>query len=1067
MSNSDDSGTLNVPDPTAPPKFQNQTPRKETDSDFETDIETSSPFITNPHADTTEISYRGESSLKLQSGFDEVLNRLSREGGKKLEHEDSEDIENPNDINNSQDINNAKDYVEEEFKFRSHDEYTNKSENEYEDNHYDDTQRKHKQYEHKKYQDKFGADPETDANTEEFTDANSDISNHSSKAISNNMDASVASLRELLSNLKTDDDSSGHRDETIISIPDTKEEEENFHNSTINTTARFDDTQVQLSQDMTFSMNISAPIAPTSPALNASRELPSPKVVTTTASPKITLSRFSPKITAAKISPKISFGTPNLPSTTLNPSPKIQSSPAKSVSRANHRSTASTSWGKFRPSSTYFEETPNIQAFNPNAKAILKNSFQSHDSTTSAKIDDLNKQITGYRIQIKFFKQFLQNLIDKTRLQTGDSRLDLNELAQFQKNFNGLSMTLQGSSEYSKLEGDYTKLEGDYNNLLKNYDEVFKLNEDLYDNLETFQNQLQSKDIQLQKLNEYIDSSCKIIDEILQTLIENPNTDNPTRQALSKCLESNGTRRSLELKLQVISFEFNKLINSSSPRLPMQRFSSPQSSATTQTSYGAPSQNSFDAETRHVDVIKGLIASINKLENEFEHQKEETVNLKDLLAVELKESNLIRQKNILISTKFKNLCTSIENDQMFVDKRELANLRTENQRLVTANQAVDAKFDEYQNIIDMLQEEVKEFSRAQKRHDHKNRSGDSSITEQDLQTELIESHKSLNVLHKELSGVLDKYDKLKMDSTATISSLTNELHVGQQDIQSLKAEGRVSEKSKQELDNILEKQKLFKAENIRLNYKIESLSSERESLQSTIRSLTDKLTLLTVQGESTNSSISTTSTASSSGMLTIMEQQFRDLLLLDVHEFQKLLKSFNKIADDSSVKDPTRKIDNLSKRLFKINESRKYPDGSPWDINEYNLIKDLHKSIFDYFARAVEMIVNDHVKLLLTESESNKQAEEYVEKLHKRIDELNDINDSLLKQLEVYDNNDMDSSFGRSSSPRTKLRMDELWNRWKSEREARVYEGKQADRRLKELETENSRLRSELSKMAS
>ncbi|EGV64968.1 hypothetical protein CANTEDRAFT_113713 [Yamadazyma tenuis ATCC 10573] len=131
------------------------------------------------------------------------------------------------------------------------------------------------------------------------------------------------------------------------------------------------------------------------------------------------------------------------------------------------------------------------------------------------------------------------------------------------------------------------------------------------------------------------------------------------------------------------------------------------------------------------------------------------------------------------------------------------------------------------------------------------------------------------------------------------------------------------------------------------------------------------------------------------------------------------------------------------------------------DFTDMTNIREFHKAVFDYFTRAVDVIVNDHVKLLLKENEDTAKSGEYVNKLHKRIDELNRLNDELSRSMESS-NASNEYSESSISSPRAELRIDELNRRWKAEREARVYENHEAERRLKELEQENTRLREQL-----
>ncbi|KAK7681086.1 hypothetical protein QCA50_015924 [Cerrena zonata] len=137
--------------------------------------------------------------------------------------------------------------------------------------------------------------------------------------------------------------------------------------------------------------------------------------------------------------------------------------------------------------------TPDQSKFPLNKTAILMTpSFNkpgefSSNASNASTINELHKQITGYKIQIKFFKQFLQSLIDKTRQQDKEE-LDLTELTHFQDNFNGFSPTDNQNTLQSnqRNEEQINKLQNNFDNLSRHYDEIYKLNEDLYSNLEEF-----------------------------------------------------------------------------------------------------------------------------------------------------------------------------------------------------------------------------------------------------------------------------------------------------------------------------------------------------------------------------------------------------------------------------------------------------------------------------------------------------------------------------------------------------------------------------------------------------
>lgn len=696
-------------------------------------------------------------------------------------------------------------------------------------------------------------------------------------------------------------------------------------------------------------------------------------------------------------------------------------------------------WKQLRSASTsttmYMGEIPKLHFNQPK---LFNNDIRESpisDKTAITKINELNKQITGYRIQIKLFKQFLQNLIDKSRY--NDSNIfDISELDKFQSHFGGLSPSKSAGLETSHIDDSF----------YQNYDELLKLNDDLYANLEDFQSKLHDKEIQLQKVNEYMEDCSNMINDILNLLIDDPTTDNSSKQALVKLV--NGERdvihgqRPLDTKLYVIRLELNKKLEN-------------------RNTYPSPPPSNPEKEqvelSSYAGIIQELIASLDKLQGEFSSHKQGTSKIQNDLKQEVESTQTVRANYETLYTKFNQLCSTLEKSKPKDTEDEMQKLRSENRKLRSINQKVDEKFDEYQEIIDKLQQEVNEFQ-----INYDNTPANEvlrSSTEELYQKDLLQSNKEVDELQEQLNKVTQSYRQLQEDTAKTISSLTNQLQNKQENL-SQSASYRITEQLKNDLDIAVEKQRILKAEKVRLSYSLEALANDKVSLQSTIRNLTDKITSLTVEATQ-HSKVDTDDTMRKK--LSILDFQLGDLLLRDVHEFQKLLKSFVKIADDSSLKEPKRKIDSLSKKiaLERDSENEKV---SLWDISELTKIREYHKSVFDYFARAVDIIVNDHVKLLLKESEHTSQTSEYVSKLHKRIDDLNNINDTLTRLLQTGDPDEShdETSVNTSASMTSKMRIAELTNRWKAEREARVYENQEAQKRLKELDIENARLRQEL-----
>ncbi|CUM45376.1 uncharacterized protein AC631_04728 [Debaryomyces fabryi] len=683
--------------------------------------------------------------------------------------------------------------------------------------------------------------------------------------------------------------------------------------------------------------------------------------------------------------------------------------------------------------------------FNDNTKQAL-----THDTTAIAKINELNKQVTGYRIQIKLFKQFLQHLIDKTRYSNAENGFDISELNHFQNNLNGLSPLKSTGIQSGGANSEFE------DNLSQNYDELLKLNEDLYLNLEDFQNKLHDKEIQLNKTNIYMRDCSRMINEILELLIGDPSTDDSSKQALTKCLDDtsgeSSSSKSLETKLYVVRLELRKKLESKNRSYPSPPPSNPEKEHIELSGY--------------ITIIQGLITSLDKVQKEFSTHKQDTSKIQEDLKKEVESTQTIRTNYEALYYKFNQLCKTLEMSRPDDGDSEIRKLRLENQKLRTINNTVDNKFDEYQKIIDKLQKEVNDFQK----HYNNSSVGETSewlksSNEGLHHNDLLQSYNEINQLQEQLKDLTERYKNLQDESSNTISTLSNQLNNKRQESLALSANQRVTDQLKNDLEIAVEKQRVLKAEKIRLSYSLESLTNDKISLQTTIRSLTEKIATLTVDAPQHKKD------EMNEGLekLNVLEYQLSELLLRDIHVFQKFLKSFIKIADDSSLKEPKRKIDTLTKKITQERNSESNDQRTLWNISELNTIREYHKSVFDYFARAVDIIVNDHVKLLLKESEHTSQTSEYVNKLHKRIDELNSVNDDLTRQLDSYytDDSHNDTTQNASfTSTGSKMRIAELTNRWKAEREARVYENQEAQKRLKELDRENARLRQELDQVS-
>lgn len=756
----------------------------------------------------------------------------------------------------------------------------------------------------------------------------------------------------------------------------------------------------------------------------------------------------------------------------------------------------STPWRRLRSSKIY-SNLPNVpytdQADLTSDTVAINNNHNNNDETKSnnnfyassntAKVEELNKQIVGYRIQIKFLRDYLQDLIRKSEIVGARDGNNLEDMLKFQRNHLPLGDLLSIHAEqahYEKLLLEIESLTLKLKEQDNEYNEICKLNEDLYGNLEVFQNDLINKENLLNQSREQIAEWCKLLDIILIELVKGSGQNSINE--IQEHLENNANEvQNAKLLTKKIELAHIHLITSVTEQ---------------------QARNAEEMED-YVKTIEQLVQSVQSLKSQVTYHTQNTSNVESQLNNEIESSQRLKQKYHQINRKL-NQITELHNNNEVTDRSvlnssfvspsryqnsphsqtpisptkqyEYEQMKSENLRLQSVKEGVDAKLEEYQNIIDHLQQEVNGLKGVDDNPDISN-------------TELNTNQKEIHSLQEELHALTEAYRNLQKDSTKTINSLTSQLNNKKNESIALKASGNATERLRQDLDLAIEKQRILQAEKIRLTYNVESLSNDKAALQANISSLTDQITQYAT---GINSKLE--SESNDAAKLKMLEYQFEEFILFDIVKFQKLLNSFIKIADDVSLKDPKKKIEWLTKNIIRNSEE----NDRKWDaIGGLKKPYQYHQSVFDYFVRAVDIIVHDHVKLLLKEGEESRKKGAYILKLQQRIDELNAVNDALTDVSEVTNNqqqkqqqqhrrlshtklilqmgsarvikqNEEDNSADQTEdtfgSPRTNLRLEELTNRWKAEREARVYENKASQRRLRELEVENAKLRVELAR---
>lgn len=594
----------------------------------------------------------------------------------------------------------------------------------------------------------------------------------------------------------------------------------------------------------------------------------------------------------------------------------------------------------------------------------------------------LNKRMTGYRIQIKLLKQFIQKLLA--------AKPNLELPSDLENSFARL--------DREDSEHEYHKLVHEFSALQETHDDVLELNEQMCANLELFKDQLKQKETLLSQVNQDLEDYRQSLDDLLGYIGSTPQI--PSSPVHLGRTTRNELSLEIDAKFQLLSQYLENLGPKQSPHLP------------------SPPESRNRAVTQdkqaHLSTVHELQDKVSALEEELKRHSLTNEALEARLSHELKQAKSFESKHSEMAEKFNELCGHLDPNEA---DPAIEELKAENHRLTLSNTAASSKFDGCQSTIDQLQLEVNELKRyADKSQQHKCQNCGSQQELADLSLEL---------------------EKTKAAHSSSIASLMGQLHRQKEQIEQQTSQLRGTEKIRHDMEIAVEKQRVYKSDNIRLGYKAESLVKEKASLQLTVDKLSEQLK---ENVPSENQEITAT--------------LLYDLFEIDVYEFQKLIHSFNKIADDDSLKAPISKINKMSIRLEKL------PLRS-LNLDDITLLRECHRSVFEYFIRAVDMIVNDHIKMLLQENEEGFSNNEYVKSLRDQVAELLSVNESISRKLdELETQNEAFTSHESIPSPTIeRLRILELQTRWKSEREARVYESNQADMRLREVEAENRRLR--------
>ncbi|RCK65327.1 hypothetical protein Cantr_01074 [Candida viswanathii] len=346
-------------------------------------------------------------------------------------------------------------------------------------------------------------------------------------------------------------------------------------------------------------------------------------------------------------------------------------------------------------------------------------------------------------------------------------------------------------------------------------------------------------------------------------------------------------------------------------------------------------------------------------------------------------------------------------------KAEISMHRSESNRIRRTFEIMTSKFNELKNFVDSKESRITDDS--------------AKIREYELV--ISELQKELQILKQSDSDIQGSPNR-SQDQLDVMTNRVGDLSMKlQQKNIELRKQLEVSTNLKIQLENSLQKERGLRTEHIKLTTAEDVLRKENENLAA-------KLDAANINLESIRKKMAS------------MEFRYKEFLLFDAAEFKKLIQSYDKIADDRSLTDSKSKYEKL---YPKINEMKPFDDSNDMESQQsHTEITNIHNSIFEFFVRATDILINDHIGLLLKETDNQE-----IKKLRDQVEKLAKDNESLQDELSKHE-------FGLeedSLSPISKLRTSVLTQKWKAERERRILEDLEAKKRFHEMEMEIQKLK--------
>ncbi len=658
-------------------------------------------------------------------------------------------------------------------------------------------------------------------------------------------------------------------------------------------------------------------------------------------------------------------------------------------------------------------------------------------ATTSYEVENLKKQITNYKLQLRLLTEFIRNIIRNTGNGSGSIKNDImerlerendilfNERERLQKDLKD-TIGFHETEESAKVSEKMKEIVELKNDLIATRD----LNSELNSYIDELKARTEDQDHLIETSNEDADRWEHLINDILTLLL-----DFLKGESAKAVLQARDQSKSLDTKLKVVSFSINEILENYEhlpDNISKANGYDAESISTFFDQFQAKIANSKKIEQdlkqllkQQSDSFTTLKSEFSSLQNQFKENLEFVASLRKLLGEKREKIKKLNDTIIQLEAQVEEHASNPHESTTGTEK-ETQLLRN---RLTIIKTNHSKEVENLHAEIENMKLKIDEIS-------SKGPTGDVILTE-----ELLKKQREIGELDNEINALRQQLETKDAQVDSTISNLKNLLRQTKGDYESLlqeyhhiqnllkESQSELQSKDKEyrrklehaakELNLAVAKQRSLAAEKSKLTFALEDSKREHSLLKLNNSTLTEKVGKLSYQVSS----------------LTNYELGFNSLFQLQITNFQNLLHHFDSILEESSV-------NQAQTKLSKLVDSEL----------DFDQIHGIMRSLFSYFENATHSLITDHSQLLINSNIEFKDSQNEINSLKNQIDSLNE-------ELQWYIVNYRDQN---DLSPRSKLRIDELEKRRKAERERRKLENQASEERILKLEKENKELKEKL-----